>query len=34
LRRVLDGEKNLNALLLEKYKPGGALGSASESAAA
>ncbi len=34
LKRILDGEKDLNALLPENYKPGGALGSAPESAAA
>jgi transposase len=34
LKRILDGEKDLNALLPENYKPGGALGSPPESAAA
>jgi transposase len=34
LKRILDGEKDLNALLPENYKPGGALDTASESAAA
>lgn len=34
LKRILDGEKDLNALLPENYKPAGALGSATESAAA
>jgi transposase len=34
LKRILDGEKDLSALLPENYKPGGVLGSASESAAA
>ncbi|HEX3855058.1 MAG TPA: IS66 family transposase [Polyangiaceae bacterium] len=34
LKRILDGEKDLNALLPENYKPGCASGSASESVAA
>lgn len=34
LKRILDGEKDLNALLPENYKPGDLLGSALESAAA
>jgi hypothetical protein len=33
LKRIFDGEKDLNALLPENYKPGGMLGSAPESAA-
>jgi hypothetical protein len=34
LKRILDGERDLNALLPENYKPGGLLGSAPEFAAA
>ncbi|MEO8901390.1 MAG: transposase [Polyangiaceae bacterium] len=34
LKRTLDGEKELNALLPENYKPGGVLGSTLESSAA
>jgi transposase len=34
LKRILDGEKDLNALLPENYKPAGVLGSAIESDAA
>ena len=34
LKRILDGEKDLNAFLPENYKPGGALRCAPESAAA
>jgi hypothetical protein len=34
LKRILDGEKDLNALLPENYKPDAALGDTSESAAA
>jgi len=34
LKRILDGEKDLNALLPENYKPGGVPSSVSVSAAA